>query len=383
MVRRKNTLNTMNTLNQKFYPVLIASVAFFLSYYTRLTWSILSVYVPFKPSVNQDAHIFAIYFFSYIIIQIPAGFLSDKYSGGRIVFFSLIGLAIASFMSGLALNIEQEYIASFLMGFSSGWVYPATINIMNYYYKEDRSIYLGYYSVAWPLAIVIAGIIIAPIAIYFSWRWVYFLSGFFSIIFAILSYPLKTDYQEKKIDLSVIKDKNVILISIAGFLFFFSYWSIVLYAYKYFVSIGIDKVIAGFIFSAMALAGLFSSAISGFIINKFGLMRTMVLMLFLYSILTVSFAFTTSAIMLIIISLLMGIARFSLVPIQANFLTIIGKQNTGSVTGIANMFWQSSGIFGPLLSSYLIKSMGFEYFWIALGIIVLVSIFFYKAIKIC
>jgi len=116
-MQKKEVCTKNLTKPKKFYPVIVAGASFFLSYYTRLTWSILSLYMPFHPSVTQDSHVFALYFLSYIIVQIPAGFLSDRYQGGKVIAISLIALAITSFFSGLAVNIEQEYIASFL------WVY--------------------------------------------------------------------------------------------------------------------------------------------------------------------------------------------------------------------------------------------------------------------
>lgn len=366
---------------KKFYPVTIASTSFFLSYYTRLTWSILSVYVPFHPSIVQDTHVFSLYFFSYILVQIPAGFLSDKYSGGRILFFSLMGLAASSFFSGMANNIVQEYIASFLMGFFAGWIYPASLNVMNFYYKEDKSVFLGYYSIAWPFAIVIIGIVLVPVAINFGWRFGYYSAAIFCTIFAFLSYGLKTDKIKQKLDFSIIKNKNVILVSVGGFLFFFSYWSLVLFAYKYFISIGISDTVAGFIFSSMAIAGIFSSAISGFLVNKCGLKQCIVILFLVYAFLIASFSFVHSAIVLIIVSLLMGFIRFAIVPVNAYILTLIGKNKTGSATGVANLFWQSSGIFAPLLSSFVIVNFGFKFLWIIISAFVLFSILFYIRIK--
>jgi MFS family permease len=369
-------------LTKKFYPVIVASASFFLSYYTRLTWSILSSYMPFHPTVIQDSHVFALYFLSYIIVQIPAGFLSDRYQGGKVIAISLIALAIASFFSGIAVNIKQEYIASFFMGLSAGWIYPASLNVIKYYYnKEERAVFLGYYSIAWPLAIVVSGLLLPSIALHIGWMWGYYSSAILCLIFAALAYPLKTHKSFSKINFLVIKDKNVILLSLGGFLFFSSYWSIMLYAYKYFIEIGIKSMEAGFLFSAMAIIGLFSSAISGFIVNKFELKSSIISAIFAYALLTASLTLTHSYLILFLIVMAMGFVRFIIVPLNASILILIGKQNVGSVTGISNLFWQSSGIFGPLISSVFINSFGFHYFWLIMGAIILVSIPFYLLIE--
>lgn len=338
--------------------------------------------MPFHPNVSQDSHVFALYFLSYVVIQIPAGFLSDKYSGGKIIAVSLIALAVTSFFSGFAVSIEEEYIASFFMGLSAGWIYTASLKVMNYYYTENRAVFLGYYSIAWPLAVVISGFMLPSIALHIGWRWGYYSSSILCIIFAILSYPLKTHKNLKKIDFAVIKDKNVLLISFGGFLYFSSYWAIMLYAYKYFVSIGINSINAGFLFSGMAVVGLFSTAISGFIVKKLKLKFSVIFAISLYSLLTALLTFTHSYSILLFIVCAMGFVRFIITPLTANILMIIGKENVGSVTGISNVFWQLSGILGPLLSSIFINTFGFKFFWLVMGIIIILSIPFYSLIKI-
>ncbi|MGB9743824.1 MAG: hypothetical protein ACPLW6_00940, partial [Desulfurella sp.] len=91
---------------------------------------------------------------------------------------------------------------------------------------------------------------------------------------------LKSYKTSSKMNLKIIKNKNVLLISFGGLLFFASYWSITLYAYKYFLGIGIDKVMSGIMFSSMAASGfsnmfwqtsgILSPLFSSFIISKFG-----------------------------------------------------------------------------------------------------------------
>ncbi len=87
--------------------------------------------MPFRPAVREEGLVFAIFFAGYVAVQIPAGLLSDKYSGGIIIFLALLGLSAASLLSAFSRSIFQEYIASIFMGLAAGWIYPASINIMN------------------------------------------------------------------------------------------------------------------------------------------------------------------------------------------------------------------------------------------------------------
>jgi len=338
--------------------------------------------MPFKPNVQEEALAFAIFFVGYVSVQIPAGLLSDKYSGGTIIFLSLLGLSIASILSAYSKSITQEYLASIFMGISAGWIYPASINIMNQYYKEETPIYIGYYSISWPLAIIVSGSILPTVSSTVGWQWGYYGSALLSITIAFMALPLRTKGKPRKIEFKVLKERNVILLSLGGLIFFLTYWSITLYAFKYFISIGINPVWAGLIFSTMAISGLFSSPLSGFIVNRMGLKRSIVLSITFYGILVLIFSLVMNPITLIIVSLLMGFFRFLITPSNSNLIIVIGKDRSASVSGISNMFWQSSGIIGPVLSSMIIFLFGFRSLWVIFSFITFVAAYVYRSISI-
>ncbi len=143
---------------RKFLALFVASASFFFSYYSRLAWSVLSSYMPFHPTVIHEGLVFSLFFVGYVVVQIPVGMISDRFSGGTVITFALIGLALATLFSGMSTDIAEEYSASIIMGLTAGWIYPASINVMRSYFVKDLNFYLGYYSLAWPVAIVITGI---------------------------------------------------------------------------------------------------------------------------------------------------------------------------------------------------------------------------------
>ncbi len=368
---------------RNFYPLFIASSAFFFSYFGRLSWSILSVYTPFHVSIAEEAYVFSLFFIGYIIVQIPSGIISDRISGGLVIVIALFGLSIATFLSGHATNISEEYVASVLMGLTAGWIYPASINVMHAYYSDNVNLYIGYYSIAWPLAIVMAGILLPFVVKTYGWAWGYYLSSISTAVLAVLSIPLrKFKAKSRKINFSLFTDRNVILISIGGFIFFLSYWSLTLYAYKYFISIGINDYIAGIIYSSMAIAGLVSTVLSGYIMNRIGSKRSAVISLIAYGLLMLPFAFFRNALLFMFVALFMGFFRFIVTPANSSLITSIGRENSGSASGIANLVWQTSGIVGPVFASAVIYNVGFKYLWLVLLITILASSVFYQSIKI-
>ncbi len=77
----------------------------------------------------------------------------------------------------------------------------------------------------------------------------------------------------------------------------------------------------------------------------------------------------------------MGFARFTITPLNNDLLMRIGKHDAGAVTGFSNMFWQTSGMVGPLFSSFLISNFGFKILWLVLCVIILTASTFYLKIK--
>jgi MFS family permease len=363
--------------------VALSAVAFFLSYFSRLAWSILSPFSSLKPTIEDDGIIFTLFFVGYVLVQIPSGILSDKIDTRKIIFASLLGIFISSLISGLAVNILQEFIASLIMGLSAGWIYPVTIKIISNFFKgRELAIAMGYYSLAWPLSLVIAGDLLPFVGISIGWRWGYFIISIISIITALYSLRIPYINIQKSSSFTIIRDKNVIMLSIGGFLFFLSYWSIALFLYKYLLDVLYNPYISGVIYSLTALPGIFSTIISGRIINTLGVRKVFILFIATYGILTISISFTYFAIFLGIIASLMGLIRFVITPANSTAVAQIGKEHSGSVTGFANFFWQSSGILSSSLSALIISSISFRYLWIFMGIITLISVFFYSLIKV-
>ncbi|MFP3400528.1 MFS transporter [Acidianus sp.] len=359
--------------------IFITSLSFFLSYFSRIAWSIVSVYSSLKPTELQDSIIFSLFFIGYVIVQIPSGFIANSYPKVTSM-TSLLGLSFASFLSGYANSIAFEYFSSLLMGLFAGWIYPTTIRILSCKFSgKELPIAIGYYSLAWPLSIVLAGVTLPYLSINFGWRFPYYLISIISL-FTALSYlpmPIKNSKIERKSLFLVAKNRNVLIVSFSGFLFFLSYWIITLYAYKYFLTLGMNSYIAGLTYSMLALAGIPSTVIAGYIIRKIGIKNSLAFFEGIYGLLTFNFSYYLSMIQIFIIASIMGFVRFIITPANSSAVSVIDIKNAGSVSGFANFFWQSSGILAPLIASIIITSLGFKLLWLFSGFIIILSSIIY------
>ncbi|MGC8606732.1 MAG: MFS transporter [Vulcanisaeta sp.] len=364
------------------YLVGIASASFFMSYFSRLAWSIVSTYSTLKPTIIEDSMIFSLFFVGYVVVQVPAGIISDRVNPKCVIMISLIGLAASSLVSGIANSIRVEYVASLFMGLSAGWIYPATVKLLTISFRgPELPIAMGYYSIAWPLSIVLAGATLPEICIVFGWRWSYYIIALTSIIIALLYMPISTGNYDNTMhstfDLRLLRNSDVVVVSLSGFLFFMSYWAITLYAYKYFLTIGLNRYVAGFTYSLLALFGVFSTMIAGYVIRSIGVKGTLSIFEAIYGILTIMLAVVTRELPLMVLAAVMGFIRFIITPANSTAVSKIGREMAGSAAGIANLFWQLSGAVAPVVASFILTRANYQFLWVVMGIVIIISAVIY------
>ena len=372
-------------IRNRWAIVTLSSAAFFVSYFGRMMWSVLDVYATPTPSLVEDALIFSLFFAGYIAVQIPAGLVSDRVRPNLVTGGSLLAVGGTLLLGGLAGDLLFEYLASVLMGLAAGWIYPDTVRVVTALFpeREKRTVAIGYYSLAWPLSVVLLGLLLPATAEAFGWRGGYALMAL--VAFALGGAWLLTDVrgfrpqriERARVELGFLVNRNSILIAVGGFAFFLPYWAITLYAFDYFTAIGLPALLAGLAVAFLALAGLPSTLGSGFVMNRFGIRRTAVGSLLLYGVTILLLAAFRDFLVILAVALAMGFFRFLLTPINAAIVSVVGEERAGHVTGFANLFWQASGFFAPLVAAFLIGAYGYAANWTVMAVIVFGAAFIY------
>lgn len=357
--------------------VALSSAAFFMSYFGRMMWSVFGVYATtLHPHVIEDSIVFSLFFVGYVVVQVPAGLVSDRIRPNLVTGLSLIGVGFTLLLGGAAQTIAMEYLSSLLMGLTAGWIYPDTVRALTALFpgRDRRNVALGYYSLAWPLSVFLLGIVLPFTALTVGWRGGYDVMALLSIGLGVVY--LLTDvrtFRPQKASLSFLVNRDSLLIALGGFAFFLPYWAITLFAFYYFVAIGIPDFAAGLAVAFLALAGIPSTLLSGFVMNRMGIRRSAVAFLILYAATIVLLGVFRELYVILAVALAMGFFRFLLTPINAAIVSAIGEDRAGHVTGFANLFWQTSGVVAPVLAAFLIEGFGYAVTWYVMAGIVLVA----------
>ena len=364
--------------------VALSSAAFFMSYFGRMMWSVFDVYATsLHPTLIEDSFVFSLFFVGYILVQVPAGLVSDRVRPNLLTGFSLMAVGLTLLLGGAAESIGMEYLSSLLMGLAAGWIYPDTVRALTALFpaRDRRNIALGYYSLAWPLSVFLLGIVLPFTALAVGWRGGYDVMAGLSIGLG-MAYLL-TDipsFRPQTVSLSFLVNRDSLLIALGGFAFFLPYWAITLFAFDYFIAIGLADFAAGIAVAFLALAGIPSTLLSGFVMNRIGIRASALASLLFYATTIVLLAAFRELYVILAVALAMGFFRFLLTPLNAAIVSAIGEDRAGHVTGFANLFWQLSGVVAPVLAAFLIGGFGYAVTWYAMAGIVLIAAAFYARI---
>lgn len=110
-------------------------------------WIYRSMLTPIYPQVMMtlDLHsaeqigtIASIYFLSYVLLQIPAGIISDKFNKRFILAFGFLIFAAATYLMATTQNLMVIYFTSALAGLSGAFFYGAAYSLSGQYIPSSK-----------------------------------------------------------------------------------------------------------------------------------------------------------------------------------------------------------------------------------------------------
>ena len=173
---------------------------------------------------------FGIYGLSRAIFQIPFGYISDKIGRKNVLFFGMLLFGIFTFIIGFSENIYELILLRFLQGVAaeSSVAFALVSDTVS---ESDRTKAMAFLGIPIGLSFVV-GIVMGPLlSYYFGYPFLFYISGIFGIISALLIMVLveepKSKEMLKEIEVSfkdavaVFKNKTLANLSLQGFLLSF------------------------------------------------------------------------------------------------------------------------------------------------------------------
>jgi sugar phosphate permease len=95
-----------------------------------------------------------IFFFGYVLLQIPGGYLASRWSARKVISIFLVGWGICAVGCGLSRSFRHFEVMRFLLGVAESGVFPATtVLLANWFPRNERARANAYWNLCQPLAV--------------------------------------------------------------------------------------------------------------------------------------------------------------------------------------------------------------------------------------
>lgn len=167
----------------------VAFVMYLLAYVDRTNLSMAAPFVTEELGLTPAGLGFAngLFFWGYIVLQIPAGRLASTWSPKRVLLCLMLLWSIVSLTTALVHTPLELAVNRFALGLSEGGVLTCTlVLIRNWFTKAERARANALFLLTFPIGPMIAGPISGLILSYSHWRWMFVLEAIPGLVWAIV-----------------------------------------------------------------------------------------------------------------------------------------------------------------------------------------------------
>jgi MFS family permease len=167
----------------------VAFVMYVLAHVDRVNLSMAAPFVREDLNLTPSALGFAtgLFFWGYIILQIPAGRLASVWSPKRVLLCQLLMWSSASLSTAFVHTPLELGINRFALGLAEGGVLTCTlVLIRNWFTRAERARANALFLLSLPIGPMIAGPISGLILSYANWRWMFVVEAIPGFLWAIV-----------------------------------------------------------------------------------------------------------------------------------------------------------------------------------------------------
>ncbi|MEF3353900.1 MFS transporter [Paenibacillus sp. GYB006] len=337
-----------------------------------INFGVVQISEEFQLSASASGLILSIFFLGYAIMQIPGGWLSDRFGEKIVLFISIVGFSIFTGLTAIAWSFSSLLVIRFLFGLAEGSFFPAGSKLISTSIEENkRSRAMSVFLSALTVAGVIAPILTTTMLVQFGWRTMFLIIGMIGLFIAVLYWVfLKPNILKQRVENNnfitrqgelpakgnikvLLRTHMIWSLMIASFGYGFISWGISSWMPTYLVNErGISLSSLGILQMIPAVSGIIFFLIAGAVMDKvksgqekwFGAFSGIALAI------TVYLMFHASSIT--------GVIIFqSLIPVFSAFLSVIiyslpikrlPEETSGSAVGLVNLGAQIAGFAAPV-----------------------------------
>jgi len=181
------------TLSYRWVVWGILILAFMIVFFHRLAAGVVreDLTTAFDLSATAFGSLSSMYFYAYMIMQIPVGILADSLGARKTVTAGMMLAGAGSILFGLAPTTSAVFAGRFLVGIGVSTVFVSTMKVQSHWFRErEFATMSGLTSLLGNLGGVFAQTPLALAVAIFTWRMTFAGIGAISIVLALMCYFL-------------------------------------------------------------------------------------------------------------------------------------------------------------------------------------------------
>lgn len=374
-------------------------------------WIYRAALSPVYPQINESlggnisdtalGSIASFYFFGYVIMQIPAGFLVDKIGKKTVLLPGFVVFALAALLISQASSITMIYTGSFLAGIGCGSFYGSAYSLTSQNIPKEKksfstAIVNSGSAVGSGFGMILSSFIV--IQMNMPWQTMMYLSAFLivcmTIAFALVIRSNKedvaflesqaaaeeetTDQPKEKVSLSTLFSLRMLFTYVLYFATCYAYYMTVTWLPNFLgTERGFQGVAIGFSSSLLAFASIPGALFFSRLADKY--MHKKVTFIVILEVLAalmllVTVQATNSTFLMIALILYGFLGKLAVEPIIISWLgENAPKVGVGTTLGVFNFFGMMSSVIAPTLTGSISDATGSKVMGFYIAIILLIG----------
>lgn len=374
-------------------------------------WIYRAALSPVYPQINESlggnisdtalGSIASFYFFGYVIMQIPAGFLVDKIGKKTVLLPGFVVFALAALLISQASSISMIYTGSFLAGIGCGSFYGSAYSLTSQNIPKEKksfstAIVNSGSAVGSGFGMILSSFIV--IQMNMPWQTMMYLSAFLivcmTIAFALVIRSNKedvaflesqaaaeeetTDQPKEKVSISTLFSLRMLFTYVLYFATCYAYYMTVTWLPNFLgTERGFQGVAIGFSSSLVAFASIPGALFFSRLADKY--MHKKVTFIVILEVLAalmllVTVQATNSTFLMIALILYGFLGKLAVEPIIISWLgENAPKVGVGTTLGVFNFFGMMSSVIAPTLTGSISDATGSKVMGFYIAIILLIG----------
>lgn len=375
----------------RWLSLLAVTMAFTFTFLSRYIWSPLMADVSalFGINATQAGLYMSAFFAGYLVTQIPAGIMADKFGPKYILIVCTAVGGITTALMSTIQSYEMGLVIRVITGISSGCIMAQASKVVaNLFAPKERASAMGVVLASPPFGITLANSIGAPLNQALGWRNTFLVVAVVALVIVIMIVLWVPGIEKQEAPKTVaaaqtaatgsqpglleglfgfFTNKQQLILGASGFLFMFVTVGFATWTNRYVQTLGFTPVQGGMIITCYSIAGVVASCLSGSLAVKLGMShkKFLITSLSLMAVLTLVFSFQRSYTGLILVGIIYGAASYlPSTHYTTSAMMLAGERFTATASSSQNLLFQLASLIMPVVVGRAIDATNnYNYVW--------------------